>query len=153
MIGQTQREMVRAGIGGAPSRHRPRGLAVVVGLEVLLGVLGILGGVGSFSVTGLPQPEGLGFLQSLAPVWPVVMIGLGTFLLATSFGLWHGDGWAWTLAIGFEIVHVVADVGFLTARSFALDKVVGLAIILGTLYYLTRPGVRAYFSQDESTVH
>jgi hypothetical protein len=63
---------------------------------------------------------------------------------------WQGRRWAWTAAIAFEVVHIVADIGFVLDRSFALDKFVGLIVILAILSYLTRPAVRAYFCSKES---
>ncbi len=129
------------------SMARPRGIAVVVALQVLLGIFSIVGGIGSLSAPNLAQPQGLGFLQALAPVFPLVLIVVGVFFLVVSYGLWRGYGWAWTLTIAFDIIHIVADIGFVVSRSFALDKVIGLAVILGMLFYLTRPRVRAYFGK------
>jgi len=133
------------------SAIRPRRLAAVVAADVVLGLLGITGGVGSLLAAGaLPQPQGLGFLQPLAPVFPLVLIILGAFLLVTSVGLWHGWRWALTATLVFEIVHIVADIGFIADRSFAVDKLVGLALIVAILVYLTRPSVRAYFGRTGS---
>lgn len=129
---------------------RPRGLILVIILEVLVGLLSVVGGVTSLSLPDLPQPQGLGFLQFLSPVLPIVMILLGVFFFILSYGLWKGYGWSWTLSIVFEIVHIIADIGFIASRSFAVDKIVGLVFILGILYYLTRPGVRAYFGKGGS---
>lgn len=89
-------------------------------------------------------------MQPLAPVFPVVLIVIGSFLLLLSAGLWRGYGWAWTATISFELVHIVADIGFIAARSFAVDKIIGLAVILGLLTYLTRRNVRAYFGKARS---
>lgn len=130
---------------------RPRGLAVVVVLQVVAGLLSIVGGIGALLARNLPQPLGLGFLQPLAPILPAIMIALGLFFLVISYGLWKGLAWAWTLAITFEIVHIIADIGFAASRSFAVDKIVGLLIILCILYYLTRPGVRAHFGMGRPT--
>jgi hypothetical protein len=126
---------------------RPRGLILVVILEVLVGLLSLLGGITALFLHNLPQAQGLGFLQILAPVLPLVEISLGIFFLILSYGLWRGYRWAWMLTIIFEIVHIIADIGFIASRSFALDKIIGLALILATLYYLLRPNVRAYFSK------
>ncbi|HEY8745152.1 MAG TPA: hypothetical protein VIU62_18840 [Chloroflexota bacterium] len=68
-------------------------------------------------------------------------------MLIQGYGLWRGLAWAWTLALVFETIHVVADIGFIADRSFAVDKLVGMVIILCSLAYLTRPGVRAYFAK------
>ncbi len=78
--------------------------------------------------------RGLGFLQVLAPVLPLVVIALGVFFLVVSWGLWKGLGWAWLLAI-------------VASRSFSMDKLVGLVVILGILAYLSRPRIRAYFRE------
>ncbi len=130
---------------------RPRGLGAVVAADVALGLLGITGGVGSLLAAGdLPRPQGLGFLQPLAPVFPAVLVVLGAFFLVTSVGLWRGRRWAWTATLAFEIVHIVADIGFIADRSFALDKLVGLVVIVVILVYLTRPSVRAYFQRTVS---
>ena len=72
------------------------------------------------------------------------MIGIGAVQLVMAIGLLRGLKWAWTLAVGFELVHTLADVGFVMDRSFALDKLVGLIIIVATLAYLLRPSVRDY---------
>ncbi len=134
-----------------PAPARPRGLGAVVAADVVLGLLGIAGGVGSLLAAGaLPRPQGLGFLQPLAPVFPALLIVLGAFFLVTSVGLWRGQRWAWTATLVFETVHIVADVGFIADRSFALDKLVGLALIVAILVYLTRPRVRAYFGRTVS---
>jgi hypothetical protein len=129
---------------------RPRGIAIVAVIQFLFGALSVIGAIGSLSVSRLPPPRGLGFLQPLAPVFPIVLLVVGAFLLLLSFGLWRGLRWAWTLTLAFESVHVIADIGFVAARSFALDKIIGLAIIAGMLIYLTRPRVRAYFHREES---
>jgi hypothetical protein len=126
------------------------GLLGVIAVHSSLGLLSIAGGIGSLTSGGLSEPQGLGFLQVLAPVFPLVMISLGLFFLITSVGLWQGRRWAWTAAIAFEVVHIVADIGFVLDRSFALDKFVGLIVILAILSYLTRPAVRAYFCSKES---
>ena len=126
---------------------RPRGLIVVIVLEVLVGLLSIVGGITSLSLHNLPLPQGLGFLQVLAPVLPIVMISLGVFFLILCYGLWRGYRWAWLLTIIFEIVHILVDIGFIASRSFALDKIIGLILIIATLYYLLRPKVRAYFNK------
>lgn len=126
---------------------RPRGLIVVICVQVLAGLLSLLGGIvpSAFSLTG--QAQGLGFLEFLAPVLSIVLIVLGVFYLGLSYGLWKGYGWAWVATIVFILVHIVADIGFVASRSFAIDKLVGLVAIGLILWYLLRPGVREYFGK------
>lgn len=126
---------------------RPRGLVAVIIIQVLAGLLSLIGGIvpSAFSLTSPAQ--GLGFLQFLAPFLPITLVVLGVFYLILSFGLWKGYSWAWIASIVFILVHIVADIGFVASRSFALDKLIGLVVILTILWYLLRPRVRAYFSK------
>ncbi|HLG65022.1 MAG TPA: hypothetical protein VKY19_24005 [Ktedonosporobacter sp.] len=128
---------------------RPRGLIIVIIIQVLTGLLSFVGGVtATFLFSHLPPPQGLGFLQILAPVFPMVMTFLGIFFFITSYALWKGYKWGWTATIVFNIIHIVVDFGFIAARSFSADKIVGLVFIVGTLLYLFLPGVRAYFAAN-----
>ena len=131
---------------------RPRGLIIVIILQILTGFLSFIGGATAMFLTShLPTPQGLGFLQILAPVFPVVMVLLGLFFFITSYGLWRGYRWGWTATIVFNIIHIIVDFGFIADRSFAADKIVGLVFIVGTLLYLSLPGVRAYFAANPSS--
>lgn len=127
---------------------QPFGVKVVAALQGGIGGLSLIGGLGALAGGTAFAPTGLGFLQVLAPVLPVAMIGIGAVQLAMAIGLVRGLKWAWTLAVAFEVVHTLADVGFVMDRSFAVDKFVGLIIILGSLAYLLRQGVRDYFSRQ-----
>jgi hypothetical protein len=129
---------------------RPFGVGVVATIDAIMGGLSILGGLGSLAVTSLPAPAGLGFLQFLEPVLPESMLGIGAIQLVMAYGLWRGLPWAWTLAVVFETIHVLADIGFVADRSFTLDKLVGLVIIVGSLAYLLRPSVRAFFGRAQA---
>lgn len=75
---------------GMKSLKRPRGLIVVISVQVLAGLLSLLGGIvpSAFSLTA--QAHSLGFLQFLAPALPIVLVVLGVFYLSLSYGLWKG---------------------------------------------------------------
>ena len=130
---------------------RPRGLIAIIIVQVLAGLLSLIGGIVPLAFSLTAQSQSLGFLQFLAPVLSIVLIVLGVFYLGLSYGLWKGYGWAWVATIVFILVHIVADIGFVASRSFALDKVIGLAVILAILWYLLRPRVRAYFGKRNSS--
>lgn len=134
------------------SLKRPRGLIVVISVQVLAGLLSLLAGIvpSAFSLTA--QAQSLGFLQFLAPALPIVLVVLGVFYLSLSYGLWKGYRWAWAAEIVFILLHIVADIGFIASRSFALDKLVGLVVIGLILWYLLRPEVRAYFGKGKKRV-
>jgi hypothetical protein len=127
--------------------QRSAGLGVVASIQGLFGGLGLIGGLGALGASTLAVPHGLGFLDLLAPAFPLVLIVLGVVMLALSVGLWRGYRWAWLGTLAFELFHIVADVGFVLDRSFALDKAIGLVVIVGMLIYLTRADVRAYFGR------
>jgi hypothetical protein len=61
-------------------------------------------------------------------------------------------GWAWTAAVALQLVHIVADVGFVASRSFAVDNFVGLVLVVSMLGYLSQPRVRAYFSRSDGSL-
>ena len=132
------------------SLTRPRGLIVISIVLSLAGILSLIGGIipSAFSLSS--QTINLGFLQFLAPVLPIILIVLGVFYLGLSYGLWKGYRWAWAANVVFILIHIVADIGFVASRSFAIDKVVGLAIIVSMLGYLLLPRVRAYFGKGNA---
>ena len=141
--------MTRTPATGVARASLPRGIYAVIAVNVVLGVLSILAALTTLTTSNaVPSPTGLGFLQPLASVFPAVELALGSFFLLISYGLSAGKRWAWIANVGFEVVHIVADVGFVASRTFAVDKMIGLAVIFAVLFYLTRPGVRAHFARD-----
>jgi hypothetical protein len=94
---------------------RPRGVGVVAAIDGIMGGLSVLGGLGAVATGWAPVagPTGLGFLQGLAPELPALLLGIGTILLVQGYGLWRGLAWAWTLAVVYETIHIVADIGFI----------------------------------------
>ena len=69
---------------------RPRGLIVIILVQILVGLLSLIGGIipSVFSLTS--QAQSLGFLQFLAPILPIVLIVLGVFYLSLSYGFMEG---------------------------------------------------------------
>ncbi|HYW88508.1 MAG TPA: DUF998 domain-containing protein [Chloroflexota bacterium] len=130
---------------------RPLGVIAPVVVQVLAGTLSIVGGLGSLA-SGAAVPDGLGLLRPLAPIFPAALLVIGAFFLVCSYGLWYGQRWAWLAAIGFSVLHIVADVGFVADRAFGLDKVIGLVVIVGVLCCLTRSSVVAYVGVDASVL-
>lgn len=131
------------------SLRRPYGLIVISIILGLAGILSLIGGIVPSVFSLSSQTLNLGFLQFLAPILPVMLIVLGVFYLSLGYGLWKGYRWAWAANVVFILIHIVADIGFVASRSFAIDKVVGLAIIVSMLGYLFLPGVRAYFGKGK----
>lgn len=132
---------------------RPFGLAAIAGIDVVFGAGGILGGAAAFTVAprvlahagASLTPQTLGMAHVLIPILATALLGLGAFSLLLGCGLWRGARWAWAVAIIAELAHGVGSLGALAAHGFTADKLIGLAVAAAVVYYLTRPGVRAFF--------
>ena len=130
---------------GSPERiGRPRGLVALAGLETAFGALGVGGGGAVLMAAHLAPPQAPAFFLEAAPVIGALLIGFGGLAIVLGQGLWRGAAWAWGLVVAMELVHLVSDLGSFAIRGFAPDKLIGMAVILAVLYYLTRPAVRAY---------
>ncbi len=132
------------------STTRPFGIIVISVILVLAGILSLIGGFIPSAYSLSVESLHLGFMQFIAPVLPLFLIALGLFYLGLTYGLWRGYRWAWSANVVFILVHIVADIGFVASRSFAIDKMTGLAIIVGMLIYLLLPRVRAYYFQKHT---
>jgi len=114
---------------------RPTGVAILAGLEIFFAILSIIGGLVLIGTGATMQ----GLFGGLAALFGLGILILGIIALAIGLGLWFGKTWAWWLALFFGIVNILVDL-------FSLPvSIIGLAIQLVILYYLTRPHVKAYF--------
>jgi hypothetical protein len=77
-----------------------------------------------------------------------LVILLGMFALIVGYGLWTGKSWSWSAALILSVVGIietVVSIPFLTEIS---SHVIGILIALVSIYYLTRPQVRAFFRKE-----
>ncbi len=79
-----------------------------------------------------------------------VWVGAGFAVLAlvfaaTAWGAFHSRRWGHVLAIGVFLVNALADAGRMVSGSFT-EGALGVAISGAVFVWLTRPGVRALFS-------
>jgi hypothetical protein len=127
--------------------ERPFGVVILVILEVL-GALGLLG-IGGLLVAGggffamLGTIPGLEFIAGLIVAVGAILLLLGIISLIVAWGLWTGQGWAWTLAIVLTIISLIISI----PGALAGVGVIGLIIDIIILYYLTRPHVKAFFGK------
>jgi hypothetical protein len=135
------------------STARPFGVKALTLLQVLLGILTLLGGVVLLSV-GLVLPEMFPhvrfFGRSLALGFALLVLALIDFILA--YGLWKGKRWAWVATLVFGVLGIVLAVLSLSTGP-RVGEFVSLILNLLILYYLIQPRVQAYFGRGPSAAN
>lgn len=129
--------------------QRPFGVTILAILEIIGGLLEL--GVGALMFTAaalfgslIPEEEvsGLGgFLTGLFSVIGIIFVIIGLIALFIAYGLWTGQGWAWTLCLIFSIIGII--IGILSLPTGIISLIINILI----LYYITRPHVKAFFGK------
>ena len=119
-------------------RNRPTGIMVLVILEILLGVLLLLGAVGRYERASATLESPGTFLIILAAL---------TFCFA--FGLWIGKTWAWVGAISLAALGIIFSVFILFIRP-AIGQAIYLIANTVMIYFLIQPRVQRHFGQDKA---
>jgi hypothetical protein len=131
-----------------PIRVRPNGVIILSVLEVLLGILFLLGVFG-LTVVGIGLQEVVPHVR-LFPVRlfvvVIVLLGLAAVEFVLAFGAWNGMGWAWWGSLLFAVLGIVFFVMSLFLRP-SLGAIVSLIVDLLVLYCLMQPRVQAYFGK------
>ena len=134
---------------------RPTGITVLAIVYILLGVFsllwsGLVLGLGGLSSLfgGLFGAEGAAEFGTSTTWAGMVGIAAAIVQLLVAFGLLAMKRWARTLAlVGVAVTAVEGVLGMLGGGPFALVcGMLGLAIPLGILLYLLRPGVKRAFA-------
>jgi hypothetical protein len=133
---------------------RPTGITVLAVLYFILAVLsllwsGLVLGVGGLSsvLGGLFSAEGVEAF-GMSTTWAgTVGITAAIVQLVVALGLLTMKKWAWALAlVGVALTVVEGIAGILSGGPLAITcGLLGLAIPLGILLYLLRPGVKQAF--------
>ena len=113
--------------------NRPSGIIVLVILEIVLGVLLLLGAIG--------RHERAGGNAEWAGTFMVILAAL-SFCFA--FGLWIGKTWAWIGSIGLAVLGIIFSVFILFVRPTLGE---GIYLIANTvmIYFLIQPRVQRHF--------
>ena len=134
--------------------QRPTGVVILVILVILVGILGLLVGLTDFGVGSLRILGGSATLRpgvvgmGLATIIGAFFVVIGAVLsLAFGVGALNLSGWAWTLGVVVEILHLIGYALRLLRGHAPGASLIGLLFAAGILYYLYRPHVRAAFGK------
>ena len=127
---------------------RPTGVSILAILNLLGGILAVLGGILLIGVGGSGMMSSLGFTGFISGIVAAVggiVIVIGLFALVVGWGMWTGKTWAWILAVILYALGALSSLISLAAG--AISSIVGLLISAFLLWYLWRPHVKAFFGQ------
>jgi uncharacterized membrane protein (DUF2068 family) len=128
------------------TKERPFGVTLLATLEVILGVLVLLGGL-TIVVEGFILSDTFPYVR-----WfPFRIIAIGIALLvfalidfALAVGLWVGKRWAWIAGLVCATLGIMLGILSLFLRP-GTGELIALVLDLVMLYYLMQPKVQAYF--------
>jgi hypothetical protein len=128
--------------------HRPKGITVMV-------ILQILGGISMLGL-GVQMAAGVSYYGGSvqAILVGIVYTGLGAFYLTVAYGLYSGKGWAWTSTVVVQIIGFPLGLllGFALGQGIAsLGGIPGVIFAIIILSYMFRSTTRAYFGKVRLT--
>ncbi len=129
--------------------ERPAGVTVLAILQVLLGLLLLLGFTAlTFVSFGLPElfPHMRLVVPLRLSVVAMILLTLAIAELILAYGLWQGSSWAWVASLGLALLGTVFAILSLFLRP-GIGEIVSLIANLLVIYYLIQPRVHAYFSK------
>ncbi len=130
---------------------RPTGVAVLAILDLLAGILALIGGIfiAALGGSGLLALYGYGFFSGFVAVAGGFVIIIGLLAIVVGWGMWSGKEWAWILAIILYALGALSSL--LSLAGGNLSSVVGLLINALLLWYMFRPHVKAFFGKGTGT--
>lgn len=128
------------------TNQRPFGVTLLATLEVILGVLVLLGGL-TIVIEGFILSDMLPHVR-----WfPTRITGVGVALLvfamidfALAVGLWVGKRWAWIAGLVCAALGIILGILSLFLRP-GVGELIALVLDLVIIYYLMQPNVQAYY--------
>jgi len=128
-------------------RVRPIGITVLVILQSIVAALLVIGGLllavaGPFVHQLIPRPLPGIITGALISFFGIVLLIIGIVGLVVAWGLWTGQGWAWTVALVLAVISIVIDLFRLPG------SILGIAINGLIVYYLWQPHVKAFYGKE-----
>lgn len=131
--------------------NRPKGILIVAIILFFAAVMALAVAISTL-IPGTPldilwtlnNSFSQGFKSTaIGIVFGIFMLILGIILLFTVGGLPKGYKWSWWITVIIFAVNGIGDAVKLTLGS--INGIVGILIAAGFIFYMTRPGVRAFF--------
>jgi hypothetical protein len=118
--------------------NRPTGVSVVAVLLWLTGVVNVINGVSSMSLSGL---------------WGTIQLIIGLAAIAFGVGLWQMQEWAWAgtlVLMGLNAISLIAFWIQYGRRVRVSGVILPLVVNIIVIIYLLQPDVRAAFRRQRS---
>lgn len=136
-----------------PHTTRPFGVTLLVVLQIILGILELLGAV-AVAFVSFVLPEMVPHVRFFAPRsmfsgLVLVVFAFVEFILA--YGLWRGKGWAWIGSLIFAVIVLVFS-AFTLFMRLRVGEVIALVLNLVIIYYLMQPRVQSYLGKGKLSV-
>ena len=130
--------------------YRPTGLTIVAVLFLIAGSLTLVGGITTLE-TAIVQANGpiLTDLEALFIPLAVEILCIASFVVA--LGLFTGKSWwVWLVAVVLAAIGLIVNViSLVVPDMFTMaGALVGIAVNIVILYYLSRKNVRQYFGNE-----
>ncbi|HZY94299.1 MAG TPA: zinc ribbon domain-containing protein [Candidatus Bathyarchaeia archaeon] len=126
---------------------RPFGVTLIAILAILIGIVGVLGSLAIFALSAVVASTGtLGSaLGGIGVIIGGVVLFFSLIWLVVGWGFASGKGWAWIVGMIVTVLSFIFAIG-----SFMVSPgggILGVLVWGVMLYYLTRPGVKAFFGK------
>jgi uncharacterized membrane protein (DUF2068 family) len=136
-----------------PHTTRPFGITLLAVLQIILGILELLGAV-AVAFVSFVLPEMFPHVRFFAP--RSMGSGLALFVFAfvefiLAYGLWKGKGWAWIGSLIFAVIGLVFSAFTLFMRP-RVGEAIALVLNLVIMYYLMQPRVQSYLGKGKLSV-
>lgn len=125
------------------SQTRPVGVTILTILEVVSGILRIVGGAFLLDIA-----EMIVFrvgLEAILMILSLIFMIIGFVQFVMAYGLWTAQGWAWTWTLILTIIGAIFAVVNMTRGH--IWGLITLILDLVVLFYLSTPKVRSFFGK------
>jgi hypothetical protein len=140
------------------SKTRPTGVTIIAVLNIISGIVMLLGGIGLAAVSSIlpsistidPNAGGqlalAGLLGGAGVAVGGILIILGIISFIVAWGLLKGKSWAWSVTVILSIISIIIGIVSMVAGNFG--SIVNIIIAGIIIYYLYRPHVKAFFGKS-----
>ncbi|MDD1776116.1 MAG: hypothetical protein LUP94_02050 [Candidatus Methanomethylicus sp.] len=122
---------------------RPTGISILAILFGLGGLLWLFLGA-LITIGGGLLTFATGFLGGAVLFVGLIIVAIGLIDLYIAYGLYAGNGWAYSVAFFLTIISLIFGLLSLLTGVGLVRLLIDIIII----YYLTRPYVKAYFGRE-----